>query len=191
MTVRTLLMLIVLTGTAAADPSTATTVAPTPNTTVYTPVTSPIPREPQQPLWTGEVRLGYGFEYVGGANETSAHSAPLTIEGLASYAFNDDPWLYGYGGFLIETLGRNSIGGIGGVQIASGSLRARLGGVGIVAPLSLYGMNASGGICKKLSKVIKGCGDLSITEYFAGKDLAEGHAVTQVQLVFGMVVNGS
>jgi hypothetical protein len=187
-------MLIALTGIAAADPQAAATAVPTPsasnNTTLYTPETTSIPREPQQPLWTGELRLGYGFEYVGGANETSAHSAPLTIEGLASYAFNDDPWLYGYGGFLIETLGRNSIGGIGGIQIASGSLRARLGGVGIVAPLSLYGMNASGGICKKLSKVIKGCGDLSITEYFAGKDLAEGHAVTQVQLVFGMVVHG-
>jgi hypothetical protein len=187
-------MIIALTGTAVADPAAATTVVPTPpsnDTTVYTPVTSSIPHEAQQPLWTGELRLGYGFEYLGGANETSAHSAPLTIEGLASYAFSDDPWLYGYGGFLLETLGRNSIGGIGGVQIASGSLRARIGGVYIIAPLSLYGMNASGGVCKKLSKVIKGCGDLSITEYFAGKDLAEGHAVTQVQLVFGMVINGS
>jgi hypothetical protein len=191
-------MLIAITGTAAADPTAATTAisppttsSPSNDTTLYTPVTSPLPHAPQQPLWTGELRLGYGFEYVGGANETSAHSAPLTIEGLASYAFSDDPWLYGYGGFLLETLGRNSIGAISGIQIASGSLRARIGGVYIFAPLSLYGMNASGGVCRHLTKSIKGCGDLSITEYFAGKDLAEGHAVTQVQLVFGMVLDGN
>jgi hypothetical protein len=160
--VRTLLVLFLLTGVAGAEP-----------------------------LWDAEVRLGFGFEMVGGDNMTAAHSAPMTIEGIGAYAFDDDPWLYGYGGFVIETLDRNSIGGTAGIQLASGPLRARLGGTYIFAPLSLYGMNASGGVCKRMTKSIKACGDLDLTEYFAGKDLEEGHAVTQIQLVFGMVIDGT
>jgi hypothetical protein len=162
--VRSLLILLALTGVAGADP----------------------------PLWNAELRLGYGFEVIGGDdNMTAAHSAPMTLEGIAAYAFNDDPWLYGYGGFVVETLDRNSIGGVGGIQIASGPLRARVGGVYIFAPNSLYGLNVSGGVCRHLTKMIKGCGDLSLTEYFAGKDIVQGHAVTQVQLVFGMVIDGT
>jgi hypothetical protein len=144
-----------------------------------------------EPLWDAELRLGYGFEMVGGDNMTSAHSAPMTIEGVAAYAINDDPWLYGYGGFLLETVDRNSIGTTAGIQLASGALRARIGGVYIFAPLSLYGANASAGACKRMTASLKACGDLSITEYFAGKDLAEGHAVTQVQLVLGLVIDGT
>jgi hypothetical protein len=160
--VRTLLVLLALTGVAGAEP-----------------------------LWDAELRLGYGFEMVGGDNMTATHSAPMTIEGIAAYAVNDDPWLYGYGGFLLETMDRNSIGSTGGIQLASGALRARIGGVYIFAPLSLYGANASTGVCKRMTRNLKACGDLSITEYFAGKDLAEGHAVTQVQLVLGMVIDGT
>ncbi|HEY3803489.1 MAG TPA: hypothetical protein VGL61_12810 [Kofleriaceae bacterium] len=144
-----------------------------------------------EPLWDAELRLGYGFEMIGGDNMTAAHSAPMTIQGIGAYAFDDDPWLYGYGGFVIEAVDRNSIGSTAGIQLVSGPMRARLGGVYIFAPLSLYGMNASGGACKRMTKSIKACGDLDITEYFAGKDLAEGHAVTQVQLVFGMVIDGT
>ncbi len=162
-------MLLVLTGVAGADPQ----------------------PQSQPPLWDAELRLGYGFEMIGGDNMTAAHSAPMTIEGIGAYAINDDPWLYGYGGFVIEAVDRNSIGGTAGLQLGAGTLRARLGGVYLFAPLSLYGMNASGGICHRMTASIKACGDLAITEYFAGKDLADGHAVTQVQLVLGMVIDGT
>lgn len=143
-----------------------------------------------EPLWDAELRLGYGFEMVGGDNMTSAHSAPMTLEGIGAYAFDDSPWLYGYGGFVVETVDRNSIGTTAGIQLASGNLRARVGGVYLFAPNSLYGLNASGGACRKLGTSLRGCADLDLTEYFAGKDLEQGHAVTQVQLVFGMVIDG-
>ena len=41
------------------------------------------------------------------------------------------------------------------------------------------------------AKTMRVCGDLALTEYFAGTDLVQGHAATQVQLVLGMVFDGN
>jgi hypothetical protein len=142
------------------------------------------------PLWDAELRLGYGFSVASSDGMTSPRSAPLTVEGIAAVAIEDDPKLFGYGGFIVETLDRNSIGGSGGIQLAQGPIRARIGGVYLFAPYSLWGATASAGTCTRLSKSLRGCGDLQLTEYFAGTDLVAGHAVTQVQLVFGMVLDG-
>ena len=143
------------------------------------------------PLWDAELRLGYGFSMASSDGSMSPRSAPLTIEVLAAVAIQDEPKLFGYGGFVVETLDRNSIGGSAGVQLAQGPLRARIGGVYLFAPYSLWGAQASGGTCTHLSSSIRGCADLQLTEYFAGTDLVPGHAVTQVQLVFGMVIDGN
>jgi hypothetical protein len=143
------------------------------------------------PLWDAELRLGYGFAMASGDGMTSPRSAPLTVEVLAAVAIQDEPKLFGYGGFVVETLDRNSIGGSAGVQLAQGSIRARIGGVYLFAPYSLWGASASAGTCTRLSTSLRGCADLQLTEYFAGTDLVPGHAVTQVQLVFGMVIDGT
>ncbi|MBC7978650.1 MAG: hypothetical protein H7138_27000, partial [Myxococcales bacterium] len=57
----------------------------------------------------------------------------------------------------------------------------------LVAPDSLLGATASGGLCRRQTRSIGLCGDLQVTAYFAGGDLAEGRTVTQIQLVLGAV----
>ena len=143
------------------------------------------------PLWDAELRLGYGFELASGDGMTAPHSAPLTVEGIAAFAVQEEPKLYGYGGFVVETLDRNSIGATGGIQLAHDSLRARIGGLWLFAPYTLWGANASAGACKPMGGSLRMCGDLALTEYFAGTDLVKGHAVTQLQLVFSVVIDGS
>ena len=143
------------------------------------------------PLWDAELRLGYGLAMASGDGMTGARDAPLTVEADVAIAIQDEPKLFGYGGLVVETLDRSAIGGTGGVQLAAGALRVRGGGISIFAPYSLWGAQVSGGTCMRLSKSVHGCGDLQLTEYFAGTDLVPGHAVTQVQLVFGVVIDGN
>ncbi len=159
---RTILLLLLLAGTAHADP-----------------------------LWDAELRLGYGFAVAGGDGMTAPRSAPLTIEGVAAVAIQDEPRLFAYGGAFVETLDRNSIGGVGGLQLAAGPIRLRGGGAYVFAPYTAWGAQASGGTCKRMSSSVRGCADLEITEYFAGTDLVKGHAETQIQLVFGVAIDGT
>lgn len=140
------------------------------------------------PLWSAEVRMGYGVALANGDGMTAARKAPLTLEGLAAYAIDVEPSVYAFGGFRVETLDRSSMGGTAGVMLQQGAIRLRAGGALTIAPYSLWGGVASGGVCKHVGHgAMRGCGDLEVTEYFGGSDLAMGHAVTQIQLVLGVV----
>jgi hypothetical protein len=142
-------------------------------------------------LWDAELRLGYGLQISSGDGMTAPRAAPLTVEGLAAFALQDDPLVYAYAGGVVETLDRSAIGASGGVQIESGPMRLRGGAVYFFAPYTLFGATASGGGCHRVAKTMRACADLALTEYFAGTDLVQGHAATQVQLVFGMVFDGN
>lgn len=141
------------------------------------------------PLWQAEARLGYGVAVGGSAARMSTRSSPLSIAAIASLEFDDEPPLYGYGGLIVETLDRNEAGATGGIRFQPRDSRLRLagGGVWMVAPSSLFGATASGGVCGRWKPLIGVCGDLQLTAYFAGSDLADGRAVTELQLVVGMV----
>jgi len=143
------------------------------------------------PLWDAELRLGYGLQVASGDGMTAPRAAPLTIEGVAAFALQEEPRLYAYAGGIVETLDRSAIGASGGIQIESGPMRLRGGAVYFFAPYTLFGATASGGGCHHMGKTIRLCADLALTEYFAGTDLVQGHAATQVQLVFGMVFDGN
>ena len=138
------------------------------------------------PLWGAELHAGYGVDVAAGGGAAGARSSPLTIEGGVAVAVNDDPPLYGYGGLIVETLDRGSIGTVFGIQLRpSGSaLHVGAGGTWIFAPYTLWGARANAGACT--SSRIKVCGDLVLTSYFAGTDLVMGHDVTQVQLALGV-----
>ncbi|HET7499841.1 MAG TPA: hypothetical protein VFK02_02530 [Kofleriaceae bacterium] len=144
------------------------------------------------PLWQAEVRAGYGIAAGGSGAAMSTRPSPVTLAAIATLAFDDEPPLSGYGGLLVEALDRNSVGSVFGVTLAPRASRIRLsaGGAWIVAPYTLLGATASGGACVHVASRIRVCGDLQLTAYFAGSDLAEGHTVTQVQLVAGMVLDG-
>ncbi|MEO6777340.1 MAG: hypothetical protein ABI467_30710 [Kofleriaceae bacterium] len=152
---------------------------------------APAHADPAAPLWDAELRLGYGLQVSSGDGMTAPRAAPLTIEGLAAFALQDDPMVYAYAGGIVETLDRSAIGASGGVQVESGPMRLRGGAVYFFAPYTLFGATASGGGCHRMAKSMRACADLALTEYFAGTDLVQGHAATQVQLVLGMVFDGN
>lgn len=112
-----------------------------------------------------------------------ARPSPLTIHATAAVATRVDPPLAVVGGLLVETLDRTGVGVTAGLQLSPGStVRLGLGGAALVAPYTLYGATAAIGACKPLRGLAL-CGDLELTAYLAGNDLAEGRAVTQFQLV--------
>ncbi len=139
-------------------------------------------------LWQAEVRAGYGIAVGGSGARMSTRATPLTLAAIASFAFNEEPPLWGYGGLIVETLDRNAAGVVFGVRVSPrDSLRLSVGGTWLVAPYTLFGVTASAGSCRRALPHADVCGDVQLTEYIAGSDLAEGHTVTQVQLVVGVV----
>jgi len=122
---------------------------------------------------------------------TAPRSAPLTIEGNVAFALQEEPRLYAYAGGIAETLDRSAMGASGGIEIDSGPMRLRGGGIYFFAPYTLFGATVSGGGCTHTGKTMRVCGDLALTEYFAGTDLVQGHAATQIQLVLGVVLDGN
>jgi hypothetical protein len=142
-------------------------------------------------LWDAELRLGYGLQVASGDGMTAPRAAPMTIEGNAAFLVADEPRLFAYAGGIAETLDRSAIGASGGVELEQGPMRLRGGGIYFFAPYTLFGATASGGGCHRFNKTTRGCADVALTEYFAGTDLVQGHATTQVQLVIGVVFDGS
>jgi hypothetical protein len=154
----------------------------------------PGPREPAfrsaaaDPLWQIELRGGYGVALSGSGDQMTMRATPLTVEAVASFAFNDTPPLAGYAGLIAETLDRNAMGTVFGVTLSPGGGRVRLsgGGVWIAAPYTLWGATASLGACLGATSHMRLCGDLRLTSYFAGSDLGDGRVVNEGQVVAGV-----
>jgi hypothetical protein len=156
------------------------------------------------PLYGVELKVGYGVEMGGnGAGVSSssksmtdapsssgmvAKTTPITISGILAIAIREQPWINAYGGMVAETIDRNAIGAVAGLQlpISGTPLRVAGGATYMFAPFTLWGATASVGTCKRFSK-LGICGDLQLTSYFAGTDLADGRTVTQVQAAIGVV----
>jgi len=141
------------------------------------------------PLWQAELRAGYGVAVSGSGMALSTRPTPLTLAATVAFAFNEEPPLAGYGGLMIETLDRNAAGTVFGVQLTphGSPLRLSAGGVWLVAPYTLWGATASAGACMHATARVGLCGDVQLTAYVAGTDLAGGRTVNQAQFVIGMV----
>jgi hypothetical protein len=141
------------------------------------------------PLYEAELRVGYGLAVGGGDGMTTKRTTPLTLAAVAAIAINEAPPVSAYGGLVIETLDRSSAGVMAGVRLSPRDSMFRLAAAGtwIVAPYTLWGAIASAGACKRVGAGWSACGDLQLTTYVAGTDLPEGHTVTQIQAVLGMV----
>ena len=111
------------------------------------------------PLWQAEVRAGYGIAVGGGGAQMSARPSPLTLAGTVAFAFNEDPPLAGYGGLAVETLDRNAVGSVFGVQLwpHDSHLRLAAGGIYLFAPYTLWGATASIGLCFQLTLQTRPC----------------------------------
>ena len=182
--VRSLVLALVLLAAIAprvhADPAAPTVRAP--------PIGGPA-GAPLDPLWQAELHLGYGLAMSGSGTAMSTRDTPLTVTALVGFAINDEPPLFGYGGLVAELLDRTAIGGVFGVKYAPRGSPLHLAGGGsvLLAPDSLLGATASAGLCRRQHPGIGLCGDIQLTAYFAGGDLAPGRPVTQIQLVLGAV----
>jgi len=142
-----------------------------------------------EPLWQAEVRAGYGVAVSGNGTQMSTRTTPLTVGAVASFAFNEDPQLSGYGGLTVEMVDRSAVGTVFGVTLRPHDSHLRLsgGGVYIVAPYTLWGMTASAGLCFHVTSRTGLCVDAQLTAYLTGSDLAEGRTSTAGQGVLGLV----
>lgn len=172
-----ILIVILAARVAAADPS-ATKAAPATATT---------PAEPS--LWQVEITAGYGVDINGGAGAVGMRASPLTLQGRIDIAVNQDPLVYGYGGIMVETLDRGSVGAVAGVKLQpeGSSWHLAGGGAYIFDPYTLWGAQASAGACSRHGKSMSLCGDFQLTAYFTGSDLGMKRDVTQAQLALGVM----
>jgi hypothetical protein len=138
-------------------------------------------------LAEAELRVGYGLAISGSGDALGRRASPLTVIALVAIALREDPPLAGFGGLVVETLDRSAIGATGGVRLALGRARFAGGGTAILAPATLWGATARGGACHAVASRVRACGDLELTAFFAGSDLAERRTITQVQAVLGVV----
>jgi hypothetical protein len=138
-------------------------------------------------LWEAELRVGYGVSAAGNGEMTTMRPTPLTVAAIGSIAVREEPRLFAYGGLTAEMLDRNAIGAVAGVRLEPRGTPVRLAGGGayLIAPYSLAGATGSVGACMRGKLSL--CGDVQLTAYFAGSDLADRRTVTQVQGVIGLV----
>lgn len=155
-------------------------------------------------LWEAELSLGYGMMRRGtsettsggvmrrGTSETATTSGgPLVFSAIGAVAISDEPPALAFGGLVVETLERNSVGVIGGARLEPTELPVRLrgGGIWMFALQTLWGAQASAGSC--LGKgTFAVCADLQLTAYFAGTGLPNNETELQLQLALGFVTRG-
>lgn len=139
-------------------------------------------------LAEAELRFGYGISRAGTGEMTTTRATPLTLSATAAVAVAEQPRLVGFGGMVVETLDRTTAGATAGIRLKAGFLRFSGGGLAILAPETLWGATASGGVCRQAAERVELCGDLQLTAFLAGSDLANERVVTQAQAVLGIVI---
>jgi len=140
------------------------------------------------PPWQLELHAGYGVASSGSGMTLITRPSPLTVTGIVAVATNVDPPIAGYGGLTVETVDRSGAGVVFGVELLPHNhLHFAGGGVVMIAPYTLWGANASIGVCGHVTRSAALCGDLQLTAFLAGDDLPEGRTVTQGQFVIGLV----
>lgn len=140
-------------------------------------------------LAEAELRLGYGIAISGTGEMTTARATPLTLSATGAIAVEAQPRMMAFGGMVVETLDRATAGGTAGIRLEVGALRLSGGGVAMLAPGTMWGATASGGVCRRTAEHVELCGDLQLTAFLAGSDLAGGRVVTQAQGVLGIVID--
>lgn len=153
-------------------------------------------------LWEAELSLGYGMMRRGTSESggtmqratsemATTSRSPLVFSAIGAVAISDEPPALAFGGLVVETLDRSSVGVIGGARLEPSELPVRLrgGGIWMFAPATLWGAQASAGSC--LGKgTFAVCADLQLTAYFAGTGLPNDQTELQLQLALGFVTRG-
>lgn len=138
--------------------------------------------------WQLEIHAGYGVAASGSNTSLITRPSPVTITGIVAIATNVDPPIAGYGGLTVEAVDRSGAGLVAGVELLPHDhLHLAGGGVVMVAPYTLWGASASIGLCGHVVHATALCVDLQLTAFLAGDDLPDGRAITQGQLVLGLV----
>jgi hypothetical protein len=179
--VRLLAMMILIgtAGTAAADEPKKDSKAPVKEKEL----------EPLPPLYSIELRFGKGIEMGGSGEMTTTRGTPLNVSAIVAIAINESPWINAYGGMSAEIVDRNAVGAVAGVQlpVRGTGIRVSAGGTYMFSPFTLWGASAAVGGCTRGKFGQLGlCGDVELTSFFAGTDLADGKMVTQIQVRMGV-----
>ncbi len=141
------------------------------------------------PLYSIELRFGKGIEMGGSGEMTTTRGTPLNVSAIVAIAINEQPWINAYGGMSAELVDRNAVGAVAGVQVPvrGTPLRVSAGGTYMFSPFTLWGAAAAvGGCARGTFGQLSICGDVEMTAFFAGTDLAEGKMVTQLQVRLGV-----
>jgi hypothetical protein len=143
--------------------------------------------------WSAEVSVGYGAAIGGGAGAMVTRRSPLLVTLGGAVVVRDAPALAAHGAVLLETLDRSAFGVAGGVRLlrVGGGLRLGVSGVGMLAPFTLWGLAVKAGRCAGVTGGLHLCGDLGLTTYVAGSDLAPGQTASQVLLHLGVAFDAS
>lgn len=139
-------------------------------------------------LAEAELRLGYANARVDTGAGLMPQNTPLTLSAISAVAVEERPQLVAFGGMVADTTDQATASATAGVRVEVGALRFSGGGLAILAPETLWGATASGGVCRHAAARVELCGDLQLTAFLAGSDLPDDRLVTQVQGVLGVVV---
>src|SRR5262245_37354587 len=128
-----------------------------------------------EPLWSAELRAGYGVALGGGAGMSSMRASPLTLELTGAIAVVDQPRLLAVAGVIAETLDRSAVGGVAGVRLdpRAHGLRIGAGLTYFAAPYTLWGPTAAAGVCRRATRVVVGCADVQASFFVGGDDLPD------------------
>lgn len=138
-----------------------------------------------------EASFGYGVVFTQGAHDPPPGKAVTMFSGGGLVALREVPSVAAYGGVLVETEHEESaLGAMAGLQVTPGGghFHVAAGGVYLGVPGSRWGASVSAGECFHVAHHVSTCGELELTEYFAGASLDDGERETLVEAVVGFVL---
>jgi hypothetical protein len=139
-------------------------------------------RADEPPLLSLALRFAGGVAMDAGP-QTAWRVAPFSVGVGAEGAFRTEPWASIYGLAIVEGTTFHA-GGAAGVRFRpgdDGALRFGLGVSALLAPSTLFGLQASTGGCGKPGAV-RLCAELEATAYVAGDLLPANQVSTQLRV---------
>lgn len=143
----------------------------------------------QRPIWEGAASVGTGLSFGAGAGETAMKQSPIYVDVDIIYANDEQPGLEYVVGFQAEFQGRVSAGIVPQVRLSNAprivTVYGILGAPIVVAPFTLFGVEAGGGLLWRVTKRFGIFGEVVLDLFIFGSDLPNKSTLTQIDANFG------
>lgn len=143
----------------------------------------------QRPIWEGAGSVGSGLSFGTGAGGTAMKQSPIYIDVDIIYANDESPSLEYVVGFQAELQGRVSAGIVPQVRLSNAPsalmVYGILGAPIVVAPFTLFGVEAGGGLLWRATKRFGIFGEVVLDLFIFGNDLPNKATLTQIDANFG------